>query len=89
MIKLTRIGVILHIPIYNKFKVYNDNRYDVFSHIGKNRRDRKMICVKWKKHLKCRLYYIFVTYDTKCPEYNKLRGGFLNIWLALLKDCSI
>ena len=42
--KIMGIGLIFNIPIYNKYKIHNDNRYNIFSYIGKSRIDRKDMC---------------------------------------------
>lgn len=60
------IGKIRNEPIYNKYKIYQDDKYNVFSYIGDNRIDRNdmtyeeeqimkvfdILCFKGKKHLK-------------------------------------
>lgn len=60
------IGRIFNVPIYNKYKVHNDNKYNVFSYIGTSRIDRNemsemeedimkvfdILCFKGKRNLK-------------------------------------
>ena len=60
------IGFIRNDPIYNKYKIYQEEKYNVFSYIGKHRIDRSemsdkeeqimqvfdILCFKGKCHLK-------------------------------------
>ena len=42
--RIMGIGLIYNIPIYNKYKIHSDNRYNVFSYVGTNRIDRNDMC---------------------------------------------
>jgi hypothetical protein len=64
--RIVGIGLIKNEPFYNKYKIYEDDVYNVFSYIGKNRIDRSemtlkeeqimkvfdILCFKGKSHLK-------------------------------------
>jgi hypothetical protein len=64
--RIMGIGKIRNDPIYNKYKIYQDDKYNVFSYVGKHRIDRTemtdkeeqimkvfdILCFKGKRHLK-------------------------------------
>ena len=64
--RIMGIGRIFNVPIYNKYKIYNENKFNVFSCIGTSRIDRTemqdleedimrvfdILCFKGKRNLK-------------------------------------
>lgn len=42
--RIMGIGLIYNIPIYNKYKVHDNSKYNVFSYVGKFRIDRNDMC---------------------------------------------
>jgi hypothetical protein len=64
--RIMGIGLIRNEPIYNKYKIYQEQKYNVFSYIGNQRIDREdmsleeeqimkvfdALCFKGKRHLK-------------------------------------
>jgi hypothetical protein len=64
--RIMGIGLIFNVPIYNKYRIHNDSKYNIFSYIGKSRIDRNemsgmeedimkvfdVLCFKGKRNLK-------------------------------------
>lgn len=64
--RIMGIGLIFNIPIYNKYKIHEDKKHNVFSYVGSNRIDRNemseieddimkvfdILCFKGKRNLK-------------------------------------
>jgi hypothetical protein len=64
--RIMGIGLIFNVPIYNKYRIHNDSKYNILSYIGKSRIDRNemsgmeedimkvfdVLCFQGKRNLK-------------------------------------
>jgi hypothetical protein len=80
--KIVGIGLLINEPIYNKYRVYKDNNYNIYSYIGKYRIERESMTTEEETIMKIFDYLCF-----KGQNHMKRGQGITSFSSKILYRC--